>query len=178
MKKFVEVYAADQNAFFNDFAKAYGKLLSLGCPAVCDPFRPQAAAGASAATSESDERAARFREYAMHGSVYAARKVLKEGGFDVNALEPTSGRTVSQQRGQGENASQAKPIESERNGGTADKPCREPAKERGTTGWPASLEIQCSRSITHPCSLLMSLCFLSLLLCPASACCCISLSLW
>jgi hypothetical protein len=104
MKKFVEVYAADQNAFFNDFAKAYGKLLSLGCPAVCDPFRPQAAAGASAATSESDERAARFREYAMHGSVYAARKVLKEGGFDVNALEPTSGRTVSQQRGQRENA--------------------------------------------------------------------------
>jgi len=96
MKKFVEVYAADQNAFFNDFAKAYAKLLALGCPAECDPFRAAPAGGASqpAHAAATVEREAKFREYAMHGSVYAARKVAKEGPLNVDSLEPTSGRTA------------------------------------------------------------------------------------
>lgn len=92
MKKFVEAYANDQELFFKDFALAYAKLISLGCPAICDPFKT--APGTNAATAKSDELAAKFREYAMHGSVYAARQMLKQGGFDVHALEATSGRTA------------------------------------------------------------------------------------
>jgi cytochrome c peroxidase len=36
-RPFVDHYAADEEAFFADFAQAYGKLLSLGCPAMCNP---------------------------------------------------------------------------------------------------------------------------------------------
>lgn len=32
-RPFVDLYAADQKAFFADFAKAFGKLLELGVPA-------------------------------------------------------------------------------------------------------------------------------------------------
>ena len=38
-RTFVELYARDQAAFFKDFADAFGKLVSLGCPALCDPGR-------------------------------------------------------------------------------------------------------------------------------------------
>ena len=92
MRKFVEAYANDQDLFFKDFAVAYAKLIALGCPDSCDPFKT--APAPNAATAKSDELAARFREYAMHGSVYAARQMLKQGGFDVHALEATSGRSA------------------------------------------------------------------------------------
>lgn len=38
-KAVVVEYAKDESAFFRDFATAFGKLLSLGCPAQCDPNR-------------------------------------------------------------------------------------------------------------------------------------------
>eukprot|EP00958_Prasinococcus_capsulatus_P027093 scaffold5219_cov289-Prasinococcus_capsulatus_cf.AAC.4 len=34
---FVELYAADEQAFFRDFAAAFSKLLALGCPRECQP---------------------------------------------------------------------------------------------------------------------------------------------
>lgn len=36
-KVWVEKYAEDEEAFFRDFASAFGKLLALGCPPVCLP---------------------------------------------------------------------------------------------------------------------------------------------
>jgi cytochrome c peroxidase len=36
-RKHVRRYAADENAFFEDFAKAFGKLLALGVPAAAVP---------------------------------------------------------------------------------------------------------------------------------------------
>jgi cytochrome c peroxidase len=32
LRKWVEIYAADEQRFFNDFSKAFGKLLELGVP--------------------------------------------------------------------------------------------------------------------------------------------------
>ena len=32
-----ELYARDEQVFFDDFAAAYAKLIALGCPAVCNP---------------------------------------------------------------------------------------------------------------------------------------------
>jgi len=32
LKKYVELYAKDEDAFFKDFAKAFSKLLELGVP--------------------------------------------------------------------------------------------------------------------------------------------------
>lgn len=37
-RTYVELYAKDSGAFFKDFADAFAKLISLGCPAQCDPF--------------------------------------------------------------------------------------------------------------------------------------------
>merc|ERR1711991_593578 len=36
--KWARAYANDQDLFFDDFAKAYGKLLALGCPEEANPF--------------------------------------------------------------------------------------------------------------------------------------------
>ncbi len=40
--KYAAVYAKDEKKFFEDFAVAYAKLLCLGCPPHCDPFKPDA----------------------------------------------------------------------------------------------------------------------------------------
>lgn len=85
-RPYVELYARDQDAFFRDFANAFAKLISLGCPPQCDPFR------AAAPQSERDKASAEFRELAMHGSVGPARKIAAKA--DVHQVEPTSGRTA------------------------------------------------------------------------------------
>lgn len=84
--RYVELYARDSKVFFRDFAKAYAKLLALGCPASCDPFaRP-------AKLSDRQKASAEFRELAMHGSVLPARALL--GKCDPHELEATSGRSA------------------------------------------------------------------------------------
>mmetsp|Transcript_16156 Transcript_16156/g.56370 ORF Transcript_16156/g.56370 Transcript_16156/m.56370 type:complete len:424 (-) Transcript_16156:1283-2554(-) len=85
-KPWVELYARDQERFFRDFANVFAKLIALGCPPECDPFRlPERPTGRDAASAE-------FRELAMHGSVEPARRVAAEA--DVHALEGTSGRSA------------------------------------------------------------------------------------
>ena len=37
-RKWTEVYANDEQKFFDDFAVVFSKLCALGCPASCDPF--------------------------------------------------------------------------------------------------------------------------------------------
>jgi hypothetical protein len=85
-KAVVEEYARDEAVFFRDFAQAFGKLISLGCP-------PQVQPGAKKAPeSERDKASAEFREHAMHGSILAAKKVAPKA--DIQQREATSGRTA------------------------------------------------------------------------------------
>lgn len=86
-KEYVELYAKDQSVFFKDFANAFAKLLALGCPAQCDPFRPPIIS-----QTEKDKFSAEFRELAMHGSVDPARLIAPHA--DVHQLEHTSGRSA------------------------------------------------------------------------------------
>jgi len=86
-RQYVEIYAADQNAFFVDFANAFAKLLSLGCPDYCKPTRPHITS-----ETEEDKLSAEFRELAMHGSVHPARKIALHA--DVHQLEASSGRSA------------------------------------------------------------------------------------
>ncbi len=86
-RPYAELYARDQDAFFNDFANAYARLMSLGCPEECDPT-----AEVPAAVEETDTRSAEFREFAMHGSVEYMKRIAAES--DVHAAEPISGRTA------------------------------------------------------------------------------------
>jgi hypothetical protein len=85
-KLWVEAYAKDEKLFFTDFANAFSKLISLGCPAQCDPTVKDAP------LSEREALSAEFRELAMHGSVGPARELAP--GCDVHALEATSGRSA------------------------------------------------------------------------------------
>merc|ERR1719183_2604528 len=87
-RKYAEVYAEDEGKFFQDFAGAFAKLISNGCPAAANPH-----AFASKTASTSQEASAGFRKHAMHGSVAAMRKELDKGA-DVNGVEATSGRTA------------------------------------------------------------------------------------
>jgi catalase (peroxidase I) len=85
-KAYVEEYAQSEATFFKDFAQAYGKLLSLGCPAHCQPqyTTPQ--------PSEKDSLSAEFRELAMHGSVLPCKALASR--CDVHQVEATSGRSA------------------------------------------------------------------------------------
>ena len=80
-------YAANQATFFKEFAAAYGKLLNLGCP-----NQLKVGAQQTEKRSASDE----FREMAMHGSVFGAKRVLDREGsrVNVNGIEESSGRTA------------------------------------------------------------------------------------
>lgn len=86
-RKYVELYATDQKTFFEDFANAFARLISLGCPQQCDPNRPHLVS-----ETEKDKFSAEFRELAMHGSVEPARAVAPKA--DVHQLEKTSGRSA------------------------------------------------------------------------------------
>jgi len=87
-RKFVELYAGDEKKFFDDFANAYGKLISLGCPEQCDPFR----AANQAQRTKPQQASIDFREAAMHGSVDVCRKLRDVA--DVHETEKSSGRTA------------------------------------------------------------------------------------
>lgn len=86
-RKVAEVYAADQQKFFDDFAAAFAKLIGNGCPAGGCPMSKKKA------PSKTEEASALFRENAMHGSVGAMRKALAAGA-DPNSTESSSGRTA------------------------------------------------------------------------------------
>jgi hypothetical protein len=82
----VEEYARSEEAFFRDFAAAFGKLVALGCPPTCQPTY------APAPPSPRSQASAEFREQAMHGSTEHARKLAPSA--DVHQREATSGRTA------------------------------------------------------------------------------------
>lgn len=82
----VERYAADQQVFFDEFAAAYGKLMANGCPA---HVQPNAEAGSCPHAEKLNHE---FREYAMHGSVHALKKIADQA--DVHEAEKSSGRNA------------------------------------------------------------------------------------
>jgi len=85
---FVKKYAEDEQAFFNDFAEAFGELIAKGCPAQCQPsFKAPPAPGASVDKN--------FRDLAMHGSLERMNEVFGKGGVDPNSTEPFSLRTAA-----------------------------------------------------------------------------------
>lgn len=84
-KKWVEVYAADEAKFFADFADVFGRLISLGCPAHCQP-------GFAAKDSEADVGAKKFREAAMHGSLEPCKKF--KTADNVNSVDRATARTA------------------------------------------------------------------------------------
>eukprot|EP00339_Tiarina_fusa_P018520 CAMPEP_0117024954 /NCGR_PEP_ID=MMETSP0472-20121206/18486_1 /TAXON_ID=693140 ORGANISM="Tiarina fusus, Strain LIS" /NCGR_SAMPLE_ID=MMETSP0472 /ASSEMBLY_ACC=CAM_ASM_000603 /LENGTH=403 /DNA_ID=CAMNT_0004731543 /DNA_START=34 /DNA_END=1245 /DNA_ORIENTATION=+ len=83
-RKFAEIYAKDQNVFFADFSAAFAKLVSLGCPAECQPdFVPE--------QSEQEKASASFRECCMHGSLGPVMKWAETA--DVHAVEAATSRS-------------------------------------------------------------------------------------
>jgi len=83
-RKYAELYAKDQEVFFKDFAAAFGKLMSLGCPESCDPAYV-------AEVSAKERTNAAFREACMHGSLGPVLELSKRA--DVHAVEEATGRT-------------------------------------------------------------------------------------
>jgi len=81
-------YAADQALFFKDFSDAFARLLSAGCPAMCNPLR----SGSVSPRAARDHASAEFREWAMHGSLEQVRRFAPDA--DVHALETSSGRSA------------------------------------------------------------------------------------
>jgi hypothetical protein len=84
-----ELYARDEQAFFDDFAAAYARLISLGCPSRCDP----SVRAARVELSPAQQASLSFREHAMHGSVLEMRK-YRAAGADVQEREAQSNRTA------------------------------------------------------------------------------------
>lgn len=81
----VQAYAADEALFFAEFATAFAKLISLGCPDHCQP-------GAAALVTAEDTAANKeFRDHAMHGSIEHMKSI---SGPDMNSKEPNSMRTA------------------------------------------------------------------------------------
>jgi len=81
-----ELYAKDEKRFFDDFAKAYGKLISLGTK--CDPFK-----GEECKVSPQEEASIKFRQAAMHGSWTVCQNWVQKGA-DVHGKEKSSGRNA------------------------------------------------------------------------------------
>jgi hypothetical protein len=83
----VKKYAADEDAFKADFAAAFGKLISLGCPA---HVQPDAVVEKAPHTPEKG-----FRDLAMHGSVEKMQAIVAaNANLDYNSTEPHSNRTA------------------------------------------------------------------------------------
>lgn len=82
---YVKAYAADEELFFKDFADVFGRLLSLGCPAKCQPNAPKEPVPGSAKDKA-------FRDLCMHGSVDRIKAI--SNGVNVNAKEYQSERTA------------------------------------------------------------------------------------
>lgn len=79
--KYVKIYAKDQDAFFKDFASAFGKLIALGTEGV-----------EVEKTSDESEETKAFREMAMHGNLIRMKDI--KGKPDVNAPETYTNRTA------------------------------------------------------------------------------------
>jgi catalase (peroxidase I) len=80
-RKYTELYAQNEAKFFEDFALAFAKLVSLGVPA------PPAEH-----LSDVDRISAQFREAAMHGSLGPVKELSAKA--DVHQLEKNSGRSA------------------------------------------------------------------------------------
>jgi Peroxidase/Ankyrin repeats (3 copies) len=89
----VKAYAADESLFFRDFAEAFGRLISLGCPEQCQMGAVTAKEKALTGAASSDDKD--FRDLAMHGSVDRMQQVMLKGHVNVNSTEPHSGRTAA-----------------------------------------------------------------------------------
>merc|ERR1712232_616867 len=85
-REFAELYARDQNAFFKDFAKAFSKLLHLGCKNAPENDDDEPLPTAKQQASEL------FLENAMHGSLKRMQELEKQA--DVHYLEKKSGRSA------------------------------------------------------------------------------------
>ena len=90
-KEYVALYAQDESTFFMDFANAFGKLISLGCPV---EESTNSKASPTLATNITPEM--EFRDLAMHGSIEKLQALLetKGGRIDINAGEVHSRRTA------------------------------------------------------------------------------------
>jgi catalase (peroxidase I) len=88
--KYVKLYAENEKVFFDDFAIAFGQLISLGCPAQCKMDAP--AIEKSTDTTPEKE----FRDLAMHGSTDRMKEVVAANPtLDINSIETGSGRTAA-----------------------------------------------------------------------------------
>jgi len=85
-KKHVLAYAKDKQLFFDDFAKTFAKLTSLGCSFGNDDLDVRKK------KSKQEQANAEFLEHAMHGSVDRMKALLKDA--NPFAEEATSGRTA------------------------------------------------------------------------------------
>lgn len=88
---YVKLYAADEQAFFKDFAEAFGALIAKGCPAHCQTNAPIPEAPGSTPDKE-------FRDLAMHGSVERMKQLVADTTgtpINVNSAEEGSGRTAA-----------------------------------------------------------------------------------
>eukprot|EP00193_Tetraselmis_chui_P009488 CAMPEP_0177768534 /NCGR_PEP_ID=MMETSP0491_2-20121128/9776_1 /TAXON_ID=63592 /ORGANISM="Tetraselmis chuii, Strain PLY429" /LENGTH=420 /DNA_ID=CAMNT_0019285355 /DNA_START=148 /DNA_END=1410 /DNA_ORIENTATION=+ len=94
-RKYAELYARDNQAFFRDFARAYAKLLSNGGPPTVCPFNKSVYDEDDDGTTEAKlaHYSAEFREHAMHGSIEHCKKYVALGA-DVHSVEGSSGRTA------------------------------------------------------------------------------------
>jgi catalase (peroxidase I) len=90
----VQKYAADEDAFKQDFAAAFGKLIALGCPAHVQPDAVLTEETVQPVQEHTPEKA--FRDLAMHGSVEKMQAVISASTVivDVNSKEPHSDRTA------------------------------------------------------------------------------------
>mmetsp|Transcript_30004 Transcript_30004/g.58874 ORF Transcript_30004/g.58874 Transcript_30004/m.58874 type:complete len:408 (-) Transcript_30004:577-1800(-) len=88
-RQWAEKYAKDEQLFFQDFAKAFSKLMANGCPAHVNPSVRQPRA-------PKDEQAfldGEVLEHSMHGSLGHVQKMVEKGG-NPHAIEKASGRTA------------------------------------------------------------------------------------
>ena len=96
-RQYVELYARDEAAFFQDFADAFGRLIALGTRAQPSangcPFAALAVRGGGAPAAPHARESAELREHAMHGSLELVQKYASLGG-DVHSRETSSGRTA------------------------------------------------------------------------------------
>ena len=95
-RRYAEVYASDEPAFFRDFARAFAKLVALGCPTSCQPPPELPPAATGQLTSRCPKVAAgHFREMAMHGSLEHMEAVLTHAPtLDKASTDAGSHRTA------------------------------------------------------------------------------------
>jgi len=80
-RKYAELYANNEEKFFEDFSASFAKLISLGCP----EKQPEQ-------VTDLDRESAKFRQAAMHGSLGPVKALSKTA--DVHQLEKSSGRSA------------------------------------------------------------------------------------